>query len=333
MLARLEEFTPEEMGAAIDDLGIKAPETKNDLTAPYPFNLMFPTQIGPSGQQRGFMRRDRAGHLRELPRPAVLQRRQAALRGCADRPVLPQRDRAAPALLRVREFTQAEIEHFVHPDHKEHPQLRGGQGRGAQLFSARSAAGDGEAAVSDVGGRRRRQGRHRQRDAGVTSSRARKSFCSRSASTPRVCGSASTCSTRWRTTRRTAGTPRSSPRTGGWSASASPTAARLTSRRTREERHVELTAHERFAEPVMEEVLVVEPNKKDMGKAFKKDVKAVTDALAALSAEDALALDAKVADGVRRRSRPPPARWSFCPAWCGSPWRPRRCRGATSRPP
>ena len=61
----------------------------------------------------------------------------------------------------------------------------------------------------------------------------------------------------------------------------------------------ELTAHERFAEPRTEEVLVVEPNKKDMGKAFKKDVKAVTDALAALSAEDALALDAKVsADGA-----------------------------------
>ena len=60
MLARLEEFTPEEMGAAIVSLGIKAPETKNDLTAPYPFNLMFPTQIGPSGQQKGFMRPETA---------------------------------------------------------------------------------------------------------------------------------------------------------------------------------------------------------------------------------------------------------------------------------
>ena len=27
------------------------------------------------------------------------------------------------ALLRVREFTQAEIEHFVHPQHKEHPKF------------------------------------------------------------------------------------------------------------------------------------------------------------------------------------------------------------------
>ena len=57
---------------------------------------------------------------------------------------------------------------------------------------------------------------------------------------------------------------------------------------------VELTAHERFAEPKIEEVFVVEPNKKDMGKAFKKDAKAVTDALMALSAEDGLAMSAKL---------------------------------------
>ena len=29
--------------------GIKAPETGNELTDPYEFNLMFPTPIGPSG--------------------------------------------------------------------------------------------------------------------------------------------------------------------------------------------------------------------------------------------------------------------------------------------
>ena len=61
---------------------------------------------------------------------------------------------------------------------------------------------------------------------------------------------------------------------------------------------VELVAHERFPEPRMEEVLVVEPNKKDFGKAFKKDAKAVVDALEALCVEDALALDGTlVAEG------------------------------------
>ena len=48
----------------------------------------------------------------------------------------------------------------------------------------------------------------------------------------------------------------------------------------------------------MVETLVVEPNKKDMGKAFKKDAKAVTDALMALCQEDGLRFAAKVeADG------------------------------------
>ena len=48
------------MGAAIVDLGIKSPETKNDLSEPYPFNLMFPTQIGPSGNAQGFLRPETA---------------------------------------------------------------------------------------------------------------------------------------------------------------------------------------------------------------------------------------------------------------------------------
>ena len=168
MLARLEEFTPEEMGAAIDSLGLKAPETKNDLTAPYPFNLMFPTQIGPSGQQRGFMRPETAQgifvNFRDL-----LYYNGGKLPFAAAQIGQSFRNEIAPrqALLRVREFTQAEIEHFVHPDHKEHPRF--GEVKDVELSAvlARSAAGDGEAAVSDVGGRRRREGRHRQRDAGV----------------------------------------------------------------------------------------------------------------------------------------------------------------------
>ena len=60
MQARIEELTPAEMGAAITSLDIKAPETKNELSEPYPFNLMFPTQIGPSGLQKGFLRPETA---------------------------------------------------------------------------------------------------------------------------------------------------------------------------------------------------------------------------------------------------------------------------------
>ncbi|KAL0397198.1 UNVERIFIED_CONTAM: Glycine--tRNA ligase, mitochondrial 1 [Sesamum calycinum] len=49
VLAMLDDFSPEELGAKIKGYGITAPDTKNTLSDPYPFNLMFQTSIGPSG--------------------------------------------------------------------------------------------------------------------------------------------------------------------------------------------------------------------------------------------------------------------------------------------
>ena len=40
--------------------GFKSPITKNDLTEPVAFNLMFPTQIGPTGEFRAFLRPETA---------------------------------------------------------------------------------------------------------------------------------------------------------------------------------------------------------------------------------------------------------------------------------
>jgi glycyl-tRNA synthetase len=117
----IEEFTPEEMGAAIIALSLKAPETNNELSPPYPFNLMFPTQIGPSGNLKGFLRPETAQgifvNFRDL-----LYYNGGKLPFAAAQVGQSFRNEIAPraGLLRVREFTQAEIEHFVHPDHKEH---------------------------------------------------------------------------------------------------------------------------------------------------------------------------------------------------------------------
>ena len=60
VLAMLDDFSAEELGAKIKVYGIVAPETKNVLSAPYPFNLMFQTSIGPSGLSPGFMRPETA---------------------------------------------------------------------------------------------------------------------------------------------------------------------------------------------------------------------------------------------------------------------------------
>ncbi|XP_021910860.1 glycine--tRNA ligase, mitochondrial 1, partial [Carica papaya] len=104
------------------EYGIAAPDTKNPLSDPYPFNLMFQTSIGPSGLSTGYMRPETAQGIfvnfkdlyyyngNKLPFAA-------AQIGQAFRNEISPRQ----GLLRVREFTLAEIEHFVDPEDKSHP--------------------------------------------------------------------------------------------------------------------------------------------------------------------------------------------------------------------
>ncbi|XP_062099148.1 glycine--tRNA ligase, mitochondrial 1-like [Humulus lupulus] len=60
ILAILDDLLAEELGAKLKEYGITAPDTKNPLSDPYPFNLMFQTSIGPSGLSPGFMRPETA---------------------------------------------------------------------------------------------------------------------------------------------------------------------------------------------------------------------------------------------------------------------------------
>ncbi|KAI7984929.1 hypothetical protein LOK49_LG14G01325 [Camellia lanceoleosa] len=124
VLAVLDDLSEEELGAKIKEYGITAPDTKNPLSAPYPFNLMFQTSIGPSGLSPGYMRPETAQGIfvnfkdlyyyngNKLPFAA-------AQIGQAFRNEISPRQ----GLLRVREFTLAEIEHFVDPDDKSHPKF------------------------------------------------------------------------------------------------------------------------------------------------------------------------------------------------------------------
>ncbi|XVE66080.1 hypothetical protein DITRI_Ditri08aG0052500 [Diplodiscus trichospermus] len=122
VLATLDDLSAEELGAKIKEYGIMAPDTKNPLSDPYPFNLMFQTSIGPSGLSPGYMRPETAQGIfvnfkdlyyyngNKLPFAA-------AQIGQAFRNEISPRQ----GLLRVREFTLAEIEHFVDPEDKSHP--------------------------------------------------------------------------------------------------------------------------------------------------------------------------------------------------------------------
>ena len=95
----------------------------NALSEPFPFNLMFKSMIGPDGSKVGYMRP-------ELAQGIILNFKRLLDSGNAQR--LPFagacigtafRNEIAPraALIRVREFTLAEIEHFVNPNDKSHP--------------------------------------------------------------------------------------------------------------------------------------------------------------------------------------------------------------------
>ena len=124
LYARLDELKEEDMKMALKRCGCVSPETKNELSDPYPFNLMFPTTIGPSGNIQGFLRPETAQGMFVNFRELLYFNGGKLPFACAQ---IGQsfRNEIAPraGLLRVREFTQAEIEHFCHPTKKDHPRF------------------------------------------------------------------------------------------------------------------------------------------------------------------------------------------------------------------
>jgi glycyl-tRNA synthetase len=52
--------TAADLGKYLTKYGAKAPGTGNDISEPFPFNLMFETQIGPTGKATGYMRPETA---------------------------------------------------------------------------------------------------------------------------------------------------------------------------------------------------------------------------------------------------------------------------------
>lgn len=124
ILAVLDDLSAEQLGAKIKEYGITAPDTKNPLSDPYPFNLMFQTSIGPSGVSPGYMRPETAQGIFVNFRDLYYYNGNklpfaAAQIGQAFRNEISPRQ----GLLRVREFTLAEIEHFVDPQDKSHPKF------------------------------------------------------------------------------------------------------------------------------------------------------------------------------------------------------------------
>ncbi|GAA6059405.1 hypothetical protein JCM10212_003637 [Sporobolomyces blumeae] len=121
ILAKIDNYTGAELGQLIREHKIVAPETGNDVTEPVEFNLMFDSNIGPTGQIKGYLRPETAqGHFVNFNR--LIEFNNGRVPFASAQIGRSFRNEISPrsGLLRVREFTMAEIEHFVDPLDKDH---------------------------------------------------------------------------------------------------------------------------------------------------------------------------------------------------------------------
>ncbi len=112
--------------------------TKLGPVAVFEFNLMFETTIGPGTQRKGYLRPETAqGMFTDFNR--LLRFFRDKLPFGAVQIGKSYRNEISPrqGMIRLREFTQAEAEIFVHPQEKDHPQFERYADYQVPLLSAR----------------------------------------------------------------------------------------------------------------------------------------------------------------------------------------------------
>lgn len=127
---QLDNYTGKEFGDVIRKYDIRSPENNNPVTEPQIFNLMFETPIGPTGYIKGYLRPETAqGQFVNFKR--LLEFNNDKLPFASASIGRSFRNEISPraGLMRVREFTMAEIEHFVDPEGgKKHPRFESVKG-------------------------------------------------------------------------------------------------------------------------------------------------------------------------------------------------------------
>ncbi|CAG9575430.1 unnamed protein product [Danaus chrysippus] len=150
ILIKLDGMNADEMSALMKRFDMKSPVSGNELTPPIEFNLMFNTQIGPSGLVKGFLRPETAqGIFVNFKR--LLEFNQGRLPFAAAQIGNSFRNEISPrsGLLRVREFTMCEIEHFC--DSKDHPKFESVKDIQMLLYSADSQEQGKPAQIMSIG--------------------------------------------------------------------------------------------------------------------------------------------------------------------------------------
>ncbi|MGM0604133.1 MAG: glycine--tRNA ligase [Halobacteriota archaeon] len=119
-----EAMTPEEIESLIRDHELACPTCGADLTGEpvEEFNLMFETSIGPGTGQPGYLRPETAqGIFVEFPRLKEYARGKLPFGVTQIGPAYRNEISPRRGIIRVREFTQAELEQFIDPEDDEPP--------------------------------------------------------------------------------------------------------------------------------------------------------------------------------------------------------------------
>ena len=285
IIIKLDGMTKAEMGAILRKFEMKSPITQNELTDPIEFNLMFGTQIGPTGLIKGFLRPETAqGIFVNFKR--LLEFNQGKLPFAAAQIGNSFRNEISPrsGLIRVREFTMAEIEHFCDPNDKAHPKFENVAAVPMTLYSACNQM-DGKAAEIHTIGDAVKNGLVANETLGYFMARINL-FLLRIGILP----------DRLRF-RQHMGNEMAHYACDCWDAEiltsygwvecvgcADRSAYDLTQHT--KATGVKLVAEKRLPEPKTVDVVDAVPNKQLIGKTFKKDAKAITDGLAALSLDE-----------------------------------------------
>lgn len=150
ILVKLDGMTADEMSSLMKRYNMTSPISGNELTPPIEFNLMFNTLIGPTGLVKGFLRPETAqGIFVNFKR--LLEFNQGRLPFAAAQIGNSFRNEISPrsGLLRVREFTMCEIEHFC--DTKDHPKFESVKDTKMLLYSANNQEQGKPAELTTIG--------------------------------------------------------------------------------------------------------------------------------------------------------------------------------------
>uniref|UniRef100_A0A4W6DCN8 Glycine--tRNA ligase n=1 Tax=Lates calcarifer TaxID=8187 RepID=A0A4W6DCN8_LATCA len=152
VITQMDNYTQQELTDLFVKYNVKSPTTGNDLTPPISFNLMFQTSIGPGGNMPGYLRPETAQGI-FLNFKRLLEFNQGKLPFAAAQIGNSFRNEISPrsGLIRVREFTMAEIEHFVDPTEKVHPKFSSVADLDIILYSSKAQTSGQSAQIMRLG--------------------------------------------------------------------------------------------------------------------------------------------------------------------------------------